>query len=209
MSDRIAKIISYLFHPVFMPLLASYILLHTHTYVAFSILPKGKLVIYAILMLCTVMLPIITALVLLRNGMIETLHMETKEERRLPFLATAIYYFTAYYLLAKLPLPRIIMLLQLGATLSVILVLLINLRWKISVHMTGIGGFVGAVIGISFELGADLRTLLGVLIICAGLVASARISLKMHKPAQVYAGFLLGVLSEWLVISAMTPMIST
>ncbi|MCB0395570.1 MAG: hypothetical protein KDD36_02885 [Flavobacteriales bacterium] len=203
MNERLSRFISYLFHPISLPLLSAFVLLNTRTYVAFSLTTAGKAVIYFTLFTFTALMPLIISLSLLRNGMITSLHMPTREERRVPMLATALSYMAAYYVLSKFALPRLVVLLHLGASLAVIGVLLINLRWKISIHMVGIGGFIGAILAIAFQLGTDLRLLLAAALVVAGIVATARLSLKMHEPAQVYAGFALGLCCEWLTISAL------
>jgi len=119
--------------------------------------------------------------------------MNTTRERRFPLLITGLFYSITYYFLQKFPLPPLIFLILLGATLSVLVSMMVNLFWKISAHLIGAGGMVGAVIGISLRLSLDLNLLIIGLIILSGVIASSRLILKAHDHAQIYAGFLLGL----------------
>jgi len=132
-------------------------------------------------------------LFLKRKGWINSIYLETIEERKLPYLFTVIYYIVLYYFLKELQLPPILYLLFLGSTLATIMVLIINLRWKISAHMTGIGGVIGAIIGLSERLMIDLNNTMMVLFLIAGLVGSSRLYLNAHSPAQIFTGFFLGL----------------
>ena len=126
--------------------------------------------------------------------------MEIREERQLPFIFSSLSYGFGYFLGNMLPLPHPVKLMFIGANLSIVFALIINLKWKISVHMIGIGGVLGAIIGLSYRLLIDLRFEITLLILCAGFIAYARLKLKAHNPAQVYAGLLLGVFSELFLL---------
>jgi len=90
-------------------------------------------------------------------------------------------------------------LLLLGATFALVLTMLINLKWKISAHMVGIGGVIGAIIGLSMRLFVDYRLIIMILIIVAGLIGSSRMLLNAHSPAQIYFGFGVGISSQLLL----------
>ena len=64
--------------------------------------------------------------------------------------------------------------------------------------MIGIGGIIGFVMIMSFEYQLNFNSLLASLFIVAGLIAVARLSLNAHRPGEIYIGFLLGVLSQWV-----------
>lgn len=108
-------------------------------------------------------------------------------------MVAAIFYFAESYFLMNTDIPVLIKALMFGATLLVISVLLINLFWKISAHMTGIGGLCGMMLAVSYRLQINLHLIIILLFLIAGLVAFSRLKLSAHNPAQVYIGFLLGV----------------
>jgi len=85
----------------------------------------------------------------------------------------------------------------LGAAISIFISWLINFKWKISIHMVGIGGLIGILIGISIRLGADLLIPVLASVLLAGLLGSSRMRLGAHTESQVYAGLMLGLAIEW------------
>ena len=68
---------------------------------------------------------------------------------------------------------------------TTLIVMLINLRWKISAHATGVSGSVGAFVVLAGWRALPLVALLGV-------VCWARIYLRAHTPRQVIWGSVLG-----------------
>ena len=91
--------------------------------------------------------------------------------------------------------------LLLGAAASVVLAILINLKWKVSIHMIGIGGIVGMFFGMSSFLLIDLRFPILISLLVAGLIGTARMAMGSHKPPQLYVGFLIGFCCEYFVLS--------
>jgi hypothetical protein len=140
-------------------------------------------------------------LILKRRGMIQSVQMETKQERVFPFLITAIFYYAAYFMLKKLDLPPIYYLVILGAALLVIVCLIINLWWKISIHLTSMGGMLGAFIGMSLSMNIEMNLIICFLVLVSGILATSRLILKAHTPAQVYVGFFTGFISMILLFS--------
>ena len=135
---------------------------------------------------------------LYRSGYVQTLHLETLADRRLPFFLTALVYTGLSFLFAfRMQLvstmaPEIAVLLG-STTVSILLVGLISLYWQISAHSVGISGVIGVVAGVIAKFGeTDLMLLLAGLVVLAGCVGSARLQLNAHTPAQIGAGFVLG-----------------
>ena len=91
--------------------------------------------------------------------------------------------------------------LLLGAAASVVLAILINLKWKVSIHMIGIGGIVGMFFGMSTFLLIDLRMPILIALVVAGIIGTARLSMGAHRPSQLYLGFLVGFCCEYFVLS--------
>lgn len=192
-STLFAKIISYLFHPLLLPTFGLFLIFHLNDAGLWAPHPQTQLILFAITFSVTFILPVLTALFLYQARQINSLEMQTKEERRLPYLSAALFYSCESYLLMRLDVPALVQAFMLGATILVISTLIINFFWKISAHMVGIGGLCGMMIAISSRLQVDIHfTLIG-LFLAAGVVAFSRLKLNAHNPAEIYAGFLLGV----------------
>jgi hypothetical protein len=197
---KFAQFISVLAHPLFMPSYAFSLLMYTNPYINMMISDSTKNVVIIILSLFTIVLPILTAIILKQLRVIDSIYMKTTEERKWPFVFTLVWYYMAFQLLAKLYIPQSFLLLMLGAICAIGLSLIITLRWKVSIHMLGIGGLIGAIIGISHRFQFDYSNLIMLLLVFAGLIGFARLKTHSHNYRQVYVGFLLGFLVEWISV---------
>lgn len=197
-----SKTLSYLFHPLLMPTLAIYILFSADTYLKFSTTPEMRNAVYLMIFVSTFLFPVLISIFLYKSKQIKNLLMETTDERILPLLTTLIFYLTAFFLLKKTGISYMIYTSFLAATLTVFLVFLnyVLLKWKISAHMAGIGGVIGAIIAFSIKLSTNMVFTLMICILIAGLLGYARLRLQAHTPAQVYTGFGIGVITQLLLV---------
>ncbi|MBL4657613.1 MAG: hypothetical protein JKX73_06405 [Flavobacteriales bacterium] len=189
---KIPRLISTIFHPLFMPLFGLILVFNASTYLDSSIPDNIQWVVIFTVFIFTCLLPLLNVLYLRRKGMVRSIYLETKKERRLPYAITIIYYIILYTFLKELQLPPILYLIILGSMLASILAFIINFKWKISAHMIGIGGLVGMILGMAERLTLDLNGILIFLFLAAGLVGFSRLKLKAHNPAQIYTGFFVG-----------------
>ena len=144
----------------------------------------------------TCILPLIFLSVLRHFKLVKDLHVEIREQRFIPYLFTALCYAVAAYYLYYCHSPQWFTMFMVGSALTVLLMALINLKWKISAHMAGIGGVIALIYQIHVQgLSAfDLFWLLCFIIILAGLLGSARLVRKRHDMWQVLAGVIVGFL---------------
>ena len=197
---QLAQLISILGHPIFMPLYAFIALIYTNPYVNTMIPETSKNFIFGIIVIFTIVLPLFTAIIFKVFGLIDSLFMKTAKERRLPFVLTIIWYYLSYLLLTKIYVPHSFLLIMVGAICAICIASIITIRWKISIHMLGIGGVIGAIIGISHRFQFDHSMLIIALILFAGLIGYARLKTNSHGYRQVYAGFILGLATEWICV---------
>jgi hypothetical protein len=183
-----------------MPTYGIALLFYYSPYLAYSIDESGKLYIYAIVFISTFAIPVLISVFLLRQGMLRSLIMNERRERSLPFIVTAISFLTGYYILKQLPIPKIFYLFLLGALTSIIIALLINYKWKISLHMIGIGGIIGALFAMSQIFLINMMMPIVLWILLAGTLGTVRLNLDSHKPSEIYIGFATGFLSLFLII---------
>ena len=88
---------------------------------------------------------------------------------------------------------------MIGAISTIGVALVITSRWKISIHTLGIGGVIGAIIGISQRFQFDHSILLIALFFC-WTIGYARLKTNSHDYRQVYSGFILGLAIEWICV---------
>ena len=188
----LANVMSTALSPILMPTYGVFLVLSVSV---LCVLPYGTRV--AVLLVCmgiTCILPLIFLSVMRHFKLVKSLHVEVREQHLIPYLFTALCYFGAAYYLYYCHSPRWFMMFMVGSALTVVVMALINLKWKISAHMAGIGGLIALVYQIHVQgLSAfDLFWLLSFIIILAGGLGSARLVLKRHDLVQVLAGVVVG-----------------
>lgn len=204
----LSKLIYYLANPLLMPLLNVWLIFQYKSGVMEAIYPEYKEYIYLLLFLMCTVFPIISIVGLKMTNAISSIHLENKNERSIPFALTLIYYGMAYYILRYklgLVLPSVIFSGFLACIVSICLVAIINLKFKLSAHAVGISGVLGSFLAVGeqyFTLSSlDITVYLYGLILLCGITASSRLWLKAHTQAQVYSGLVLGFSTVYLFVS--------
>ena len=202
MNNRIATILSVVFHPLIITTyLFALLFIVSPDLVGVSALELPALgSLLLLIFMNTFVAPAVIIYYFQRFGLISSLHVDDLKERRLPYLASIILYGVATYLFGwKLqPIgelaPQISIILG-SATVSLILVAVVSLFWKISAHATGIGGATGMITALMMRFDeSTLQNPLLIIILLAGLLMSARLQLNAHTPAQISIGLLSGLL---------------
>lgn len=193
MELKFARIISILTQPLLIPTYGFILLFNINAFFSLVIPYNMKWMILFIIFIVTFVLPAMFIMILYRKGVVKSFHMETKEERIVPILITAVFYYLSYYLIKRLQISPIYYYFIIGTTATVVLALIINLFWKISLHMLAIGAMVGTFIGLSLVLMMNIPVIIMILFLIAGLIGFARLRMKAHSPAQIYTGFLSGM----------------
>lgn len=110
----------------------------------------------------------------------------------MPIIITSIPYIFTLYLMAKLPVPQVLLRIIEGGVIVLIVAAIISYWWKISLHLMGLGGLTGFLIASAIHNYFNAIPLVVVAFLISGFLASARLKNGDHRPAQVYVGYLLG-----------------
>ena len=184
------KIVSILFHPVFVPTLTVFLVVKIYSNIIILENQAGIILIGTCVF--SLILPLLSVFVLLLTKKIDSLEMPKKEERFLPILFASIWMILGFYFMKEIfsyaPIMKSI---YLGAIYVMLISLLITKKWKISLHMLAIGGATGVFIMLEFLFGQNLMLLL-ITILISGILGFSRLSLKAHSLNQIYAGFIVG-----------------
>lgn len=155
---------------------------------------SNKSRLFYLIALSTLAIPMITIIGLRLSGALKSVHMAELKDRAIPFTITSIYYILTVFILYQLEWLDPVLWKVLGIiTLSIVILTLVTFFWKMSAHMTGMGGLIAAVIvlGIKFPTFHPLYPLLASLIL-TGLVATVRLFLEAHRPIEIYVGLFFG-----------------
>ncbi len=196
------------------------ILISVNPYIFGSLDQKAKALFLIYNFISLVFIPLVSILILKKLKIIKSLEMESSSERIIPLIILGIVYiwlFINYKNASYVPL--IFTSFVLGSVISVFAAFFINNFTKISLHTLGMGGFVSATILIAKSINYEITALdlfnLGMLkisyftftiitILLAGLVGTSRLYLGRHTKEQVYLGYLVGFLSQFLVFNIIT-----
>ena len=202
MEARLAKALSIIFHPLLLPTYSLLVLFNLNLLVVFQLNMMIRVYLIGIFFFFTFLLPVSSVLVLWKFKFASSILLESRRERTFPLIMTVISYLVLFYLLSELHVPNVFLFLIYGAVVVLVAGLIINLFWKISLHMLGWGAFTASFIGISIKLFVDLHWILIVLILLSGLVGFSRMKLRSHTSTQVYTGYLLGMLLLLIMVFA-------
>jgi membrane-associated phospholipid phosphatase len=194
---RFHKIVSFVLQPLLMPTFGIILLVMSPLGTYFTSIWKW----FAVggTFVFTALLPATPILMMLRSGQIKDLYISKKEQRTLPYLFSMIaYFFWTLFMWRVLKMPLFLVFMGVGSILSLVIITLINTRWKISAHLSGIGGLSGGVFAYSYLMGVNPLGLLILILLLSGLTALSRIELKAHSPGQTLAGFTVGFLMVFL-----------
>ncbi|HRR62645.1 MAG TPA: hypothetical protein P5071_02260 [Paludibacteraceae bacterium] len=194
------KIISILFQPILLPTYGMLLMMQIPLFANnFPFYWKA----YAVggTFLFTGLLPAIPVLIMYFKKQISNLFISNREERTLPYLFSFLaYLFWGLFLLRTMRLPLFIASVGFGSALSIIIITFINTKWKISAHLTSMGGFTGGVFGICYRFALNPVWLFVVVLFVSCLSAIARIGVKAHTPMQTLAGFVVGFLCTFIPV---------
>ena len=194
-----AKVISYIFHPLFIPVYICAYLIYLHPYSFAAYQPGQKMLRFISLFVITCFFPAVTVFLLWRLKFIESIFLRTQKERIIPYIASIIYYWWAFYVSRTLPgSPAIVTYFLLGLFLAVSAALMANNYFKISMHGLGVGGALMYFILLGVSTPDPLGLVIAIATIIAGIVCTARFLISDHYPIEVYSGFVLGALCQWV-----------
>lgn len=191
-----AKAISFIFHPLFIPVYISWFLMYnTPLFTGLDARDKGMLLVRFFIMYTV--FPLFTILVAKGLGFIDSIYLRTQKDRIIPYIACGLYYFWMWYVLRNQPqFPQELVLLSLAIFIASSLGLLMNTYIKVSMHGISLGVLITfvCIVGLTSEINFGPYISLAFLI--TGIVCTARLVNSDHYPLEVYFGLFLGILGQ-------------
>lgn len=194
----IAHIVSYGFHPIFIPTFAVGWLAFFQPGFFTGIPGHEKLLVLVRVAVNTLFFPALTVLLLKALGFIKSIYLNTQRDRIIPFVAANIFYFWMYLVFSHQPdVPKVVTAFMFGVFLSSAAGLLANIYFKISMHGLGMGALSGLVLVIIFS-GFPFTIFVPAMIIffLTGLVCTSRLIVSNHSLYDINSGILLGILCQ-------------
>lgn len=196
-----AQVLSYLLHPLFIPLLV--------TLVAVTALPEYFVtfkqislripydVLYIRVIVTCVLFPLLIVVLARLLKFVDSIQLSGQRDRIIPYVGSIIFYFWAFYTFKRQGVsPGFYNAFFLGIFIAVVISFVANNFTKISMHTVGWGGAIGFLLALMWGMGMNVSLPLAITLILAGLAATARLVLFAHSTREVYAGFIVGIVSQ-------------
>ena len=189
---RVARVTSIVFTPFSIPFLAfSYLRI-------MPILYKG--IVLGIVYCFTILTPTITIFLFRKINGFARQELSERKKRYVPILLTIISYVFCLLMMRKLNIPWYMTGIIFVSLVISIICILVNLKWKLSEHMAGMGGIIGGLVSFSALFSYNPVVWLCLFILIAGILGSARIVLGHHTLGEVLSGFVVGLVCSFLIL---------
>jgi hypothetical protein len=192
-----AHIISYVFHPLFIP---TYFILYLNQVVPFEFVGitewKLQLKIFSVFW-WTGFIPAFAVFLMWRLKLSTSIFLRTQKERIVPYVIVMFFYWWMYYLSRNFTdQPSALKFFFFGVFISSSLGLIVNNFMKVSLHAMAISALLVAVLLV--QLMYPIPTILGVLVamLLAGIVISARMVVSDHTKNELIVGFAIGIITQ-------------
>ena len=195
---RVARVTSIVFTPFSIPFLA-FLVLFLFSYLRIMpILYKG--IVLGIVYCFTILMPTITIFLFRKINGFARQDLSERKKRYVPILLTIISYVFCLLMMRKLNIPWYMTGIIFVSLVVSIICILVNLKWKLSEHMAGMGGIIGGLVSFSALFSYNPVVWLCLFILIAGILGSARIVLGHHTLGEVLSGFVVGLVCAFLVL---------
>ena len=185
---RVARVTSIVFTPFSIPFLA-FLVLFLFSYLRIMpILYKG--IVLGIVYCFTILTPTITIFLFRKINGFARQELSERKKRYVPILL----------MMRKLNIPWYMTGIIFVSLVISIICILVNLKWKLSEHMAGMGGIIGGLVSFSALFSYNPVVWLCLFILIAGILGSARIVLGHHTLGEVLSGFVVGLVCSFLIL---------
>jgi membrane-associated phospholipid phosphatase len=164
----------------------------------FFLAAKNKDLLVYLFIAFSVVFPVLSILFFRIQGSVSSIMMDRREERLFPAVVVNGCAAALYFVLQKLDpqsfLPYPVYALVSGSFITVLVCTVVTYWWKISLHSAGMGILTGFVFWYFPNLDVFPFWILPLTVFISGLVLSARMYLKCHSAAEIFAGYGVGTI---------------
>jgi hypothetical protein len=191
---KILPFFSYLFHPIFIPLLGTlFYLLFDENY--FTI-PQVYLLLFQILII-TIFLPMAFFYLLKTFGKVDTIMLSDVNQRKIPLLLQ----MSLTIVLIKQSItvdrfPELFYFFFAGLVTTFIAFVLLYFKIKSSIHMIGVSALTFFIIGLSLHYQINIIFSIAGLFFVSGIIATSRLYMKAHSIRELVIGYVIGMLPQ-------------
>jgi hypothetical protein len=191
-----AKFISYVFHPLFIPLYITYFIIQIRSYQLAGINDWINLrILLQVFVNCT-FLPLASILLLRALNFIDSIFLKTQRDRIIPYIICMIFYFWNWYVFKNNHEIKDLVSVSMAIFNASVLGFLVNISMKVSMHAISVGVMTTFVALLAFSDSSSFSFYLSIAVLIAGIVCTSRLIVSDHSQKEIYYGFLIGILSQ-------------
>ena len=191
-----AKIISYIFHPLFIPVYLAWLIVKTQSYLFGAFTEWEKTIFIARFGVIYIMFPLVSVLLMKALGFISSIHLKKQRDRIIPYVVCMIYYWWMWYVLHNQPeYPKEYVVLSLAIFLASIGGLMANINMKVSMHAIAAGVMAAFVMLLGFSQDIHFGVYISISVLLTGIICTARLIDSDHTNKEIYWGLFIGIFS--------------
>jgi len=192
----LAKFISYVFHPLFIPLYITYFIIEIRSYQFAGINDWSNLrILLQVFVNCT-FLPLASLLLLRALNFIDSVFLKTQKDRIIPYIICMIFYFWNWYVFKNNHEVEDLVSMSMAIFNACVFGFLVNIFMKVSMHAISDGVMSTFIALMAFTDSSSFSLYLAITILVSGIVCTCRLIVSDHTQKEIYYGFLLGVFSQ-------------
>ena len=189
----LGKIVSYVFHPLFIPTYVFFFLMTQVPYEFAGITNwQLKMRLFGLFWL-TAFFPAFAVFLLWRLKFSESIFLKTQKERIIPFVITMFFYWWMYYLSRNFTdQPIVLKFFFMGIFIATSVGLVFNNFMKISLHDMAAGCAAAAIILFSYYYQTPFGVFISIALLLTGIICTSRLLVSDHTEKEIYFGLLVG-----------------
>lgn len=189
----LAHLFSYVFHPILIPSYVTAFLLYIHPLAFAGYGDRDRFFLMVAVFFSTGFLPAFSVLLMKGLGFVQSIFLRTQRERIIPYAAAIIFYFWIWYVFRNQQrTPAFFVHFLLGSFLAVCSAWMWNIRLKVSMHATAVGGLVMFFLLQILISGEVTGQYFAIALLVAGMVCTSRFIVSDHSRQEIYLGFFTG-----------------
>ena len=205
-----SKLVSYVFHPVFIPLIVL-LALFNFTPIFINSVSDNFCIrsLYILFFLVCTILPVLTSIILVKLKLIGSFEMHENKDRIFPLIMNVIFLIVGGIFnnscLNNFPFIKLFFL---GLIILTILALVISFFWKISLHTLAAGNMLAVFVSSNFLIKSNLF-LIFVALFFAIIIAFSRYKEDAHTIPQLILGLIIGFCTQIFLLLNQSSIITS
>ena len=192
----LAKFISFIFHPLFIPVYLTYFIFEVHSYQFAGINDWNKTLTLLLIIVSYAFIPMISVLLLRALNFIDSIFLKTQKDRIIPYIICMAFYFSVWYYFKKNHYVSDLISMSMAIFNASIFGFLVNIFMKVSMHAIAVGVMTTFMALLALTDSSSFSFYLSISVLIAGIVCTSRLLVSDHSQKEIYYGLLIGILSQ-------------